>query len=269
MGKIEPLTVSYSRLSTYRRCLYRYYLNYVERLTPPVGSLGQIRGSAGHAALAKWYSKGKDDARAMDAAWNTFFKEGGVNHEDFEPLREALERYFEWAKVGDKWKVQAVERKFDFELEPGLRLLGYMDMIVEQSGHLWVVENKFLKQVSTGHLDLDPQVSTYMLGAMACGIEPVGVIYNIIRMSSGPTAERDPVVRKLLYRNKEGLRAKLEEIKMQGRAMAKFESEGGDIYRNETRDCSWDCSYFQLCLSITDNGSSEEMLDILRREYGR
>lgn len=269
MGKDAALTVSYSRMATYRRCLYKYYLNYVENLKPPVGSLGQIRGSAGHAALANWYSKGKDNERAMQTAWRTFQKEGGVDPEDFEPLREALERYFDWAEVGDKWEVQAVEKKFDFELEPGLRLMGYMDMIVEQSGHIWVVENKFLKQVSTGHLDLDPQVSTYMLGAFACGIQPVGVIYNIIRMSSGPTAQQDPVVRKLLYRNKEGLRAKLEEIKMQGRAMATFENEGGDIYRNETRDCSWDCPYFQVCLGITDNGSSQEMIDVLRREYGR
>jgi hypothetical protein len=44
--------------------------------------------------------------------------------------------------------------------------------------------------------------------------------------------------------------------------MIKFEKEGGVPYRNPTKDCSWDCAFFQACLSMTDDG--QDPTDILK-----
>lgn len=271
MKKKEPkeLILSYSSLKMWRRCRYKYWLRYLEGYKPEGSSPGLMRGSAGHAALAYWYSSGsEDDEGAIDKAWEVFSSPGelvGNAEEEFELLEEALGRYFEWARDKDRWEVLDIEREFKISVDERLALLGYIDMFVMDKKQMWIVENKFLKRVQTRHLDMDPQVSTYMLGAMALGFKPVGVIYNIIRIGSGPTAKKEPVVRLLQYRNPEGLRGKLREIIMQSEEVQEFWDDGGRIYRNETKDCSWDCSFFEVCLSITDSGNGEDVLKTMQR----
>jgi hypothetical protein len=51
------------------------------------------------------------------------------------------------------------------------------------------------------------------------------------------------------------------EVLRQAEEMLKYEREGGVPYRNPTRDCSWDCSFYQACLSMQDDGV--EPLEIL------
>jgi len=272
---------SHTSMSCWRRCKYQFFLKYVEGYSMP-SSGGQLTGSSGHAALAYWYKQTdhiknkKQDGKAIDTAWKSYceeFKKMGreVDNQYFEPAEAALLRYFPVAREQDKrWEVLSSE--YEFKVNVGqYPLIGFIDLIVRTQGQIWIVEHKFNKQVSTGHLDLDPQVSTYLLAATIAGYNPIGVIYNIIRTSSGPTAIKEPFVRSMLYRNPEGLQVKAKEMTGQMAEMKSFLDDGGTIYRNETRDCHWDCTFFNACLSITDNGSPDEILSRLvkrQTEYG-
>lgn len=143
-----------------------------------------------------------------------------------------------------------------------------MDGIVKDKIGEWILENKFLKQVSTSHLVTDPQVSYYMIAARLSGHKVLGVLYNMVRVGDGPTAKKEPVVRKQVYRNLEGLYYKYEELLRQFADMQKFidkySLEGGAIpYRNETKDCSWDCAYYPTCLALVDEGDIIEALEVL------
>lgn len=246
---------SHSSLATWRRCRYKFYLGYKERLVGPP-SIGQARGTAGHRALAYWYKNNKEDEPALQLAFDTFHGEllGDYDYSEFEILEDALVRYFNWGRERDKWVFLEEEKEFDIPLSESTNLVGFIDGIVEMPNGIWILENKFNKQVSTRHLDLDPQVSIYMFAARAMGYKPQGVMYNIIRMSGGPTAEREPAVRTLVYRNPEGLAFKKQEILVQAEEMRRFILEGGAVYRNETKDCHWDCPFYKVCLGITDDG---------------
>lgn len=264
MAAKDRINHSYTSLADWRRCRLRFYLSHVEGYEAPQ-SPGQARGFAGHRALAVYYTsqiknRKKRIQAAMDAAAEVYqFEEG------FEMLESALSRYWDWCPDQDKgWQPITTEYRFEVKLGD-VWLVGFIDMVIRWQGNIWLVENKFNQRVETAHLDMDQQVSTYMIGASLSGYSPIGVIYNIVRMGDGPTAIREPVVRKPLYRNPEGLSVKVNEIVAQAAEVEKFMRRGGTIYRNETKDCAWDCAFFKYCLALTDNGSGEGVLD----QFGR
>lgn len=275
IGDSQEFIYSHTSLSTWRRCRYQFFLKYIEGYRTPTSPGGQMTGLLGHVALAEWYKQPnrygtecqaqRADRIATEAAWTKLLEEmevagQPVDVDGFEATKYVLQRYYDWARIHDhQWEVIAPE--FEFKVKIGAYpIMGFIDLIVKEKDQVWLVEHKFYKQVSTTHLDLDPQVSTYMLGALVAGYNPVGVIYNMVRTTTGPTAEREPVVRRPLYRNQEGLMAKAKEMVLQMAEMDEFMKEGGRIYRTETRDCHWSCPYHQVCLSITDEGSGDAIL---------
>jgi hypothetical protein len=235
--------------------------------------MGQARGTAGHHALGVWYKErskiktlaqlDKASKKVLDAAWDKFqeeYPEADTASKQFESLEEALTRYVDWSFNLHNDDIEIITAEYKFEAKIGRHLLGgYIDGVVRYKKEVWLLENKFLKRVQTSNLAMDPQVSTYMLGAYLCGYSPIGVIYNIIRMET-KIALKEPVVRSLQYRSIGGLTAKQVEIEAQADEIEDFLEKGGAIYRNETMDCSWDCPFYEVCLSITDSGSDEGML---------
>jgi RecB family exonuclease len=263
--------VSHSMLSTFRRCPYRFQLSYLDNYS--TGSSGGLaRGSSGHAAMEKYYTANGDvDVEDLIAfAWdhyaNQFVERGEeARPEEFELLEAALRRYVPWASENDNFTVQETEKHFVVDIGP-YKLQGYIDGVVRESGHVWLLEHKFLKQVSTRHLPLDAQVSIYMLGAMQLGMEPSGVMYNMVRMSNGPTARKTPVERVRLYRNPEGLLAFAQSIVDQVDLMNHMISEDMSFYPNPTRDCGWDCSFSNVCLDRVDCGNAEATLSRMEKK---
>jgi len=261
------MKVSYSMLATWRRCREKFYLSYVRNIPSPP-SMGQARGSAGHAALGAYYmSSSVDPEIAIDCAWDTFDTalppqtNDSAAQEEFESLEQALRRYFVWAESNDQF--QPLETEHHFQVPIGDHVLqGYIDMVVLWNGSTWLMEHKFNKRVYTNHLGIDPQVSTYLLGGTLAGLEPAGVIYNIVRMGSGPTAVREPVVRKPLYRNPEGLNVFAQQLLMQAEEVGRVldAPKEANIYRNQTKDCTWDCPYLSACLAALDDGNPEPVL---------
>lgn len=263
---------SHTSTSTYRRCKYKYKLLYVDNYQPPPGK-GQRRGLVGHAALAEFY-RTYDPAKALQVAKDELFNLEQQYQEDYESdweiLSVVLPRYFNWANDNDKFdKTLAVETKFELNVV-GHPLIGYIDGIVQRQGANWLLEHKFMQQASTQHVDLDPQVSIYMLAAYKLGYNPRGTMYNIIRMAEGGIAEREPVLRSYVYRNIEGIDLIEYELGRQLEDMQKFHEGGVPIYRNPTKDCHWDCPFYNVCLSINDCGSGEAVLATIpiNQEFG-
>jgi hypothetical protein len=251
---------------TWRRCRYKYKLQYVDNYAPFSGP-GQNRGSAGHAALATWYGNGcteEADELAMKSAaevYNQYEINTGDDCSDYWELTELIiRRYFDWARMHESIEeIISLEQKFEVEIG-GQRVIGYIDGVVRVGESLWLMEHKFNKRVSLGHIDLDPQMSLYLLAAYKLGIDVRGVLFNVIRVAEGGIAATEPVVRTKVYRNQEGLVAIEREVANQVTEMANFHTNGGFIYRNETKDCSWDCPFYGACLAINDDGNPEPVL---------
>jgi len=204
------------------------------------------------------------DEQAMKVAsdmYNDIEAETGHDFtEDWDLMCIILPRYFEWARENDNF-TRVVSLEYKFEMEIGKHtVIGYIDGVVEVNGGLWLLEHKFNKRVSTSHIDLDPQMSLYMLAAHKLGIDARGVLFNVIRVAAGGIAAKQPVVRSRVYRNQEGLGSIAYEVEAQLDEMVEFHEGKGRVYRNPTRDCSWDCGFYNACLAMNDSGSPLSVL---------
>ena len=260
----KPFHVSYSKMSCFRRCKQRFHWNYVNKYFAP-SSTGQVRGSAGHAALAVWHVAQDADA-AMQAAWDKWTAEGQKDGEEWTLLENSLNRYFQWSAANDTFKLLEAEKEFNIQYlvegKPCI-LNGFIDGIVEEDKRLWLLENKFYKRLDDSGLDMDQQVSTYLLAAHTMQQKVEGVIYNMVRVGDTKIAVTEPVVRKRIYRNPAGLRRLEQEVLTQVKEMLVYQ-EGGEPYRNATKDCHWDCNYYSACLSMLDDGQEPtQMLQAL------
>jgi RecB family exonuclease len=265
---MPPERFSHSSLAAWRRCRYRYYLSYIEDYASKP-SVGQMRGTIGHACLGEWYGNGLDDAKAIEKATevaNQLEIESGIDFSnDWDELLLTFHRYFNWARVHDNFETIAIEQEYEIDIN-GIKLMGFIDGIVKQNNSIWILEHKFLKQASIKHIDLDQQISIYMLAARKLGYDPVGCMYNIIRIGKGGIAVTEPVLRTLAYRNAEGLRVVEYELSNQMLELKTFnEKRHLPVYRNPTKDCHWDCQYYYACISLNDSGEAESVLSRFKK----
>jgi len=80
-------------------------------------------------------------------------------------------------------------------------------------------------------------------------------------MAEGGIAATEPVVRRPVYRNSEGLHIIESELSNQMQELNKYRKEGNlKIYRNPTKDCHWDCAFYNVCLSLNDSGEAASVL---------
>ena len=270
----KPFGISHSKMGEFRRCRQKYHWKYISKYFPK-SSMGQSRGTAGHAALADWHTS-YDPQLAMNAAWDKWALDGYLQDEEWQLLEDALNRYFVWSKANDTFKIITAEYKFEILYEnPLVNFVGYIDGIVEEDNRLWLLENKFWKRVDTNNIEMDMQASLYLLAAGIMGKQVDGVIYNIVRVGDGKEHKKDPiyitepVLRKRLYRNKAGLEHVQQEVLRQAEEMIAYQ-KGGMPYRNATKDCTWDCSFYGACLSMLDDGIESaqqlEAVSLIRKE---
>lgn len=252
----EERHFSHSSMSTWRECRAKYKWSYVNNYEQP-SSLGQVRGSAGHAALANWYTKFNEEEAVAVASEQYSERErrtGEDLSEDWELLELILRRYFDWSRNYDDFtEIVSLEQKFEFRINNHM-VIGYIDGVVKTGDTMWLLENKFNKRVEISGIDLDAQVSVYMMACYKLGINVAGVMYNIIRVSEGGVAIKQPVVRRKIFRNQEGLAFIEKEMAIQLDEMARFHDQGGAVYRTPTRDCAWKCGFYKACLSLNDDG---------------
>jgi CRISPR/Cas system-associated exonuclease Cas4 (RecB family) len=127
------MRLSYSRLSAYLKCPYRYYLQYVEGFRPPANALMSFGGSL-HAALRDFYSQEKfpptlDDFYAhYYRNWTSFgFRNPEMEAKYFQEGLSILEEYYD--RNIEKYRPAFfVEWRFQVEIK-GASFVGIVDRI--------------------------------------------------------------------------------------------------------------------------------------------
>lgn len=186
--------VSYSELRTRRRCPYKGYLEYDQRLTPVVKAPGLREGTivdAGLNALYEGYkATGNHDLAVMRAAMQTAAEREEERitahttllNEEWEAIRERTELlydmaawYVEWAREADTG-ITVISRQFQAEV-PVVAPTGHAstkyqyrfkpDGLVVLGGELWLWEDKAWKVIdrtSMQMLQMDEQCGMYLWG---------------------------------------------------------------------------------------------------------
>jgi len=252
---------SHTSMSSWRRCKVQFSWKYKQNFTPST-SPGQRIGSVGHSAVAEYYRTGSEE-KAYEAASRKLLEYEQLDEEDYpddwDIIGNVLFRYFKQSKLMDDFIVKEVEKEFKLQFGDE-ELIGFIDAVVEKRGGIYLMEHKFVKQASLKQVSLDPQISIYMLAAKVLGLQPRGIIYNVVRTGFGGINDRQPILRADVFRNTECLTVIEYEMKVQMKEMTDYLDNGGEIYRTPTKDCSWDCGFYPVCLSINDSGRSDSVL---------
>lgn len=198
---LSLLTVSEMRTarSCPRQHHYRYDLGYRairEAVALRFGSLVHLGLETWWRALAQWSGVTDDGPRVKGAeALEAALAAMGGDADPFVRARaEELLRGYHARYIGDPVTVLCVEAEFSAAMvNPAtsaesrtFRLGGKIDLIIRNVIGDFVVEHKTSAEDITAGSDywkrlrLDPQISTYVVGARALGYEPRGVLYDVI-----------------------------------------------------------------------------------------
>lgn len=189
----SPHLLTHSSMATYRLCKGRWYWSSVLGIRPVLTAIALIFGTRLHTFLEAWFLHGWDVAAA------TLTEEELA---DLDPYDRAMLRamclayHARWAGERHRWRVLHVEVKFRAPIvnpQTGRRSRNYdqggkIDLILLnlETSEVWVVEHKSsgadLGPSSTywSRLRLDPQLSIYVNGARSLGLDPKGVIYDVV-----------------------------------------------------------------------------------------
>ena len=269
------IRISHTRSACWRQCRRQYYWKYVRGWKSTAISPAMELGRVGHLILQSYYLD-RDKDKAMEVLEDPKTE---VDANTYQRAYDLLPRYFDACEPLDNFEVLATEKWFDIELAVGQkhRLVGIVDgLIKRQDGSMWLLEHKFSGRITTKHLDIDPQTSIYVLAGKQIGWAVQGVLFNIIRTGTGPTAKNKPIVRAYAFRPEPATQLMAAELLQQAHEMQRFEDiEDAAVqqriaYRNPGQNCSW-CQFYRVCLEHQDGGDTETMLQngFTRRDHGR
>jgi hypothetical protein len=207
---------------------------------------------------------------------------------------ELFTNYLEYWGRDRKWDVIAPEQTFevivpDWEGKPIVRLVGTFDGVYRDldDGQLKLMEHKTAAQIDTKHLPLDDQGGTYITVASHTLREQklIGpnesiteITYNFLRKAKkdvrpvnadGLSLNKDGTVsknqptplfrRETLTRTRQEQRSKLEQIANETEAMNLYRDGTLGLFKNSTKDCSWDCDFYNMC--ELHEGNPEDALE--------
>lgn len=271
-------------MKDYRRCKRRYYYEVVLGLESKTTFSTWLKGQIGHKCLEMWYKNGEGDV--ADAMYEVFANYPGLNmqEEEIDKLHELIEgiihRYImEYSDFESVWikEILGVEEEWYLNID-GWTLRGVYDLVfIDCDDNLWLMDHKF-----TGfphqdeHLVMDPQISLYFNSANNLFDRPVyGFIINNILSKPAPKKSkyenpcfnRIPIARtdyeldSFMYDTRIQL-AEMEESTNTYRATGNHRI----FYRTPTKDCSWDCPYYQLCVIDLKNGDVSHVIDMAYKQ---
>jgi hypothetical protein len=165
----------------------------------------------------------------------------------------------------------------------------YRDLI---DGAIWLMEHKTAKTISLRHLPLDDQAGSYWAvasrilqarGILRKGDRIEGIMYNFLRKAlpdsrpvneegqhlnkNGSVSKSQPsplFVREPVYRDRRERATQLRRIQDEALEMDIARSQPDRIIKNPTSDCSWDCSFYDMCLlHEKGDGSWEDYRDAM------
>lgn len=191
-----------------------------------------------------------------------------------------------------EWDIIAPEQTFRVYIEdpdePGKTLLIYVGTFDglyrnRKTGKVWLLEHKTASQIATKHLVLDDQAGSYILVANMVldelGIKDRvhGIMYNFLAKRKASSKPRDDqgrylnkdgsvskiqpsktLLREPVTRTRREKNAMLRRIQNEGIQMEPFRSGELELTKNPTKDCSWDCDFFELCQVHETGGDVED-----------
>lgn len=148
----------------------------------------------------------------------------------------------------------------------------YRDQV---DGKPWLIEHKTAKQIITAHLVLDDQAGSYWAvatrvlrdaGLIGPEEEIEGIMYNFLRKAKpdqretnangerlnkdGSVSKSQPppyFLREQVYRLPKERETQLERIQDESLEMQLVRAGALPVTKNPTKDCYWDCPFFNMC----------------------
>lgn len=241
---------------------------------------GRRRGPKPATTFKKVYKEQASDFKIIDAdgeQW-TDALEMGVH---------ILENYYEEYGDDDDIEIVAPEMPFKFKLvDVGGKpfwSVGRWDALMRwiPTGEYGLLEHKTGSEQLKGHLQMDEQASGYWAGAVEylahlrkVGKLPKGhrdlelemILYNFLRKAkrddrpqneeglflnkNGTVSKRQPTPyfdRIQVYRDDDDRRSVIKRIRQEQFEMRLARAKRLPIYKNPTKDCSWDCPFYDMC----------------------
>lgn len=278
--KIEPITISWSEIDTYRQCPHKHDLTYKQRWTGPTTSPSLQKGSLWHKVLEGHYrslmERPGDLVTAKEAAekWLTEWERewGGNDGENADLIWWMYEGYTDLYGADDDWDIRGVEQKMEVPLltASGQRsrftLKMQIDLIVRvksMKNKLFIVDHKTGAELpKRKNLDMADQFSFYMWGMRQLDHPVFGAMWNAARTKQlvRPMTFEERFARPLLSRTDHELDVIAKEAFATAR---KAYAARAQAERHPDADtCDWKCSFTEACLlgRKTDDAREREYL---------
>jgi CRISPR/Cas system-associated exonuclease Cas4 (RecB family) len=245
--------ISNNSISTYKKCPYKYNLEYIKKIKPIKKSITLYFGVVLHQTLDYHFSNPSTADETVEY-FNSAF-DGGLSEQpilwqvngsrkdggDFQDP-ESVKKYAEKAIRGyleaypERLEVLESESDFVYKLG-GIDYTGIIDKIVKMGDKIYVLDHKTAAQkVDEDYLQIDPQISGYYLGAEALGYKVDGAIYDYIYKHKTPTFQRY-----FVERTPKQLESFIKNTKQAMKSLRE-----GTIYQNISRECKT-CNYWSYC----------------------
>ena len=201
----DGLHVSVSQIKCYLRCPRQYQMRYVLGAEPEFMPANLVLGSAVHEGLAAFYRSvmTTSESPEFDVCMAAFhatlvgFRKNSLPIKDGDKIEaqgEALLKVFYETIYQDPPVVVGVEVPFTVELHDPVtgeileeRLVGALDLVVEQDKNNIVVEHKTAaKKWSEDQIQNDIQLSAYKMVARTLGLGEVGLRLQVLTKTKVP-----------------------------------------------------------------------------------
>jgi RecB family exonuclease len=302
---MEPITVSYSELDTFRQCPLKWYVQNVQRWQKPdqAGS-GRSRGTLWHAVMQAHYQSLRETAGSMPdwqrlsraaQAVHPILNEGdGIQTEDQELAEWMYAGYVDRWGVDPKWEIVEIEESFTVELprpadapDSGrtflLKVKIDLGVISREHGRpgFWVVDSKSGANLERrGDLDLADQFGLYVFAKRQQGIRAVGSLYSGARTTRntgdfpGAAKRYKPQTLEQRFEREQMSRTDLEVTRLAedawiaaDEAYGMLERRGGRVYSApDPGTCKWKCDMREAHLLMRKH--KQVKLPVLLRDFG-
>jgi len=269
--------VSYSELSSFRRCPHLWDLEYRQRWRPAEVSPALNKGRLFHEVMALHYTD-NDPMAAVARIHTLLHNDDGTQDEIQELVSWMYAGYLEMWGSDPQWKVLAVEQtsylwlptERDCQSRTQLKMI--LDLLVEdEQGRVWLVDHKTGANLPNEiELEHDDQFALYQWGKEQEGHHIYGIIYNAVRTqrNKGPMALEDRFKRVMMYRTPEQLRNTAIDAYRTVRRMRACAAQ------NQVERCfgytrcvkPYTCQFAEPCLYGRKGGDETEFLDSMGYE---
>lgn len=179
------IKVSFTKLTTYRRCHKQYHYKYVQKLRKRIKNFNLYLGSLFHECLEAHF-KGEDWKAVIEKYKKEMqgkFKEEQVLALDGAiPMAEGLMQGYLKKYANESFSVVEVEKEFCVEIHPGVWLEGKIDLLAEEKKRLWIVEHKTCKTFpDEAYRGSDIQTVIYAKVLQQLGMKPYAVLWDYAR----------------------------------------------------------------------------------------